>query len=188
MTVITVNVADTNPRAVQWELPASPDVLRSPIPRGLNIFEGSNAIALLGAGDETSYRLTCTLPTGYAYIPRNYYVTYTSDDLVANFNVIGQGAYGVAGFDRGIEFNMISPGEMILGATLAQFTWLPGRGTQKPIMVGGDTFVVRLADMASGGSTAGDMVYMVEFYVFDVDQIDKWQINTAVPVTNYSSF
>lgn len=192
MTVITVAATDDTPVPVRWESPNDYSGARSPIPSGLLIFAGDDAIAILGAGDETAYSLTITMPNGHAYLPRNLQHRFGSADLVNNFGDNGSVIYGLAnppmlsGLDA--RFNYISPGEYIVSAVVAERIWVPGLGAQKLLLRGGDTMVFVLSDMASGGSTAGTMRYWLEFYQFNVDQVDKWEVNTPTPVISHTSF
>lgn len=195
MTIITVAITNTNPTAWKWELPPSPDLLRSPVPRGVVKFHGDDAIATKIAGDETFYKLTLTMPTGFVYLPRYFVQRFDSDDLVAEWQLNAMGFYSLAskgsvaaGGAGAIHFNMTSPGALTLGAAAKNFMWTPPVGTPKLIMAGGDQINFYLADMDAGETTAGDMAYQHEFYVFDVDQIDKWELNTPIPVISQGAF
>lgn len=196
MAIIAVSVSDALPKPYRWAMPPEGQSLLSPIPRGFVVYSGSDSIPLLGAGDETNYNLTLTMATGFAYLPRNLVIRYTSDDLVNQFDNLGQGIYirpsvvpgNVGSGSAGLTpFNIESPGEINQTASLGTRIWTPPQGTPKLLLQGGDTLLLFLADMA-GTSTAGDMEYWIDFYVFDVDQIDKWPIHTPTPVISHVSF
>lgn len=189
MTVIAVTVTDATPVPTKWEMPLNYVGLRSPIPRGLLTYRGTSAIALLGAGDETAYRLNLEFPVGFFYLPKVLQLRYKSDDLVAQFNDRALGNYGGSGVQA--NFNMVSPGIVISLAVTGIQVWTPALATPKLFIQGragstGQTFFA--SDMSSGGSTAGDMQYFMQYYVFDVDQVDKWEPNTPIPVISHTSF
>lgn len=192
MAVVTVTVADDAPNPRYWAGPGQYSGNRSPIPRGLITYTGADAIALKGAGDETVYALTLTMPPNFAYLLRNLMVTMVSDDLTNNFNLIGKGSYAGDSFAFSLvnpPWNLISAGEFIEGAAVkASRIWVPGAGTPKLILQGGDRVAAELTDMDAGASTAGDMFYFYEFYVFDITQIDKWELNTPIPTISHTSF
>lgn len=191
MAIVTVSVSDSAPFATKWTMPGNYEGLRSPIPRGLITFAGDDAIALLGAGDETNYELALVMPAGYAYLPKTIQLSYESDDLVANFGLVGFGRYVIfatAGARKPPLFNIVSPGEVINGAAEAGRIWTPERAVPKLSMLEGDQLQLRVQDMTTGGSTAGDMNYFVQMYVFDRDQVDKWEVNTPIPTISHTAF
>jgi len=189
MTVVTVTVADSTPRPTKWEMPSNYEGLRSPIPRGLLTFRGTSAIATLGAGDETSYTVIATLPGGFAYLPKALVLNFTSDDLVAQFNSLAFAFYG--GSPTRPVLNMVSPGVLVDRAVTGIQVWTPEAASSKQFInpaTPGSSLGLRASDMSAGGSTAGDMSYFMEFYVFDVDQIDKWEVNTPIPTIGHTVF
>lgn len=188
MAIVTVSIADALPIATKWEMPANYEGIRSPIPRGIVTYSGTNPIATLSAGDETSYKLTLTMPPGFAYLLKTLHMRFISDDLVNNFNNIAQGFYGRAVDPIDTEFVIQTPGEAIIGAVVAFKLYGPIATTPKLLLLGDDTIGCRLADMDAGGSTAGDVLYYWQFYVFDVDQVDKWEVNTPIPTISHTSF
>lgn len=174
-------------------MPPNYEGLRSPIPVGLITYTGSDAIAAKDAADQSFYRLTVTFPDGFAYLPRNLMTTFISDDLVNDFNLVGKAFYNgpgiTAGLARNPELQWISSGESISSnATKAQKIWVPGAGAPKLLTQGGDTMGFDHADMTSDASTAGDFHYFQEFYVFNVDQVTRWEVNTPIPTISHTSF
>lgn len=188
MAVVTVTVTDAAPIATKWEMPGNYEGLRSPIPRGLISYYGTDAIATLSAGDETAYKLTLTMPPGFAYLLKAIMLRFQSDDLVANFGLRGLMSYGRSGEPQSPAFTLVSPGEIIVLAVQSNIIWAPVATTSKLMMLGADVLELRLSDMDAGGSTAGDIKYFAQFYVFDVDQVDKWEVNTPIPVISHTSF
>lgn len=188
MTIITVAITDTTPLGIKWDMPGNYQGLRSPIPRGIIQYSGTDAIAVLGTGDQTNYTLSLVMPTGYAYLPKNLMVEYVSDDLTNDFNNNGLGLLFGHWPIIGPQFNMVSPGEAINNAAQAFRIWTPAQGTPKVVAVGTESYNFRMADMSTDASTAGDMRYFCEFYVFDVDQVSRWEVNTPIPVISHVSF
>lgn len=188
MAVVTVSVADSAPFAQKWEMPNNYEGIRSPIPRGLITFTGTDAIATLSAGDETSYQLLLTMPPGFAYLLRLLHVRFVSDNLVANFGLFGHTFYSRTVDPINNQFSIVAPGVAINNAVVGQILWAPVATAPKLMLRGGDQMGIRLSDMDAGGSTAGDMLYFHQFYIFDIDQIDKWEVNTPIPVISHSSF
>lgn len=196
MAIIPVSVAADPPTAKAWELPPGPQALRSPIPRGRITFAGTDAIATLVSGNQTQYTLSLTFPTGFVYLPRTLLLRYTSDDLDISWdaNAIAfarlGGGVGTAGTVNGISWNLTSPGVSNIQAAVATRVWAPSSGSPKILFLGDDVLQFFLEDMdvAADGATAGDMSYWHDFYVFDVDQVDKWEINTPIPVISHVSF
>lgn len=194
MATVSITTSDATPVGIKWEMPTNYEGLRSPIPRGLVFFSGTEAIPTLSAGDVTNYRLNLTLPTGFVYLPKDALINFISDDLVVNFDNNGvltyQGASGTINnpLTPSRSYNLTSPGVVNFFAALGTKIWVPGVGTPKLFMQGLDVFNMRVADIDAGGSTAGDINYFMNFYVFDVDQIDKWEVNTPIPTISHTSF
>lgn len=191
MAIVTVSVSDAAPVVRRWELPGNYDGLRSPIPIGTLLFRGFDAIATKGAGDETAYTLTLTMPGGAAYLPRSALIRFSSDDLTSNFSDLGFGFY----LDDTTPANLINAFLLSAGgglaadsAVVAEQIWSPAQGASKLILPPGGTLRFRVNDLAAGASTAGDMAYWVEFYIFNVDQVDKWEVNTPIPTISHTSF
>lgn len=195
MAIITKEVTDILPVPQSWEMPPSPDALRSPVPRGLITFSGIDPIALLGSGDQTAYQLNLIMPPGFAYLLKRCYTMFDSDDLTNDFNNLGEGFYNRAsvgpvaeGSNGNTRFTLVSQGEQIISASLARRIWSPILPTPKLLLQEGDIMGCFLVDMSADASTAGDMIYQWEYYVFDVDQIDKWEVNTPIPTISHTSF
>jgi len=185
MAVIPIAVNDSTPEALKWTMPINYVGLRSPIPRGLLRFHGTKAIPILGSGDQTSFELVLTFPTGFVYLPKFMAIEFISDDLTNDFNDNGTFNYGTL---VDTEFNFISPGEFIAAGVSARRTWVPGPGTPKIFVPGSGVIEFKLADMSADASTAGDMGYDSVFYIFDLDQVDKFELNTPIPTIDHGAF
>lgn len=190
MAVITLAITDGTPKAKAWETPPTPDTLRSPIPQGILVFSGTGTVLAKDAANQTSVQLSLVMPEGFAYLPRSAELRFESEDLVNDFGDNGLGFYTGSDFPSGQNphFNVQSIGEIVHAATNADRIWTPQAGTPKLLLRETFTFDMRVADMSSDASPAGVASYYAEFYVFKVDQIDKWEINTPIPVISHVAF
>jgi len=190
MAVISVEINST-PTARRWETPQAYVALRSPIPQGLLTYKGVQAIATKLAGNQTAIRLNLLMPSGYAYLVRMIALRFQSDDLVLEYDVNGYGQWAGAGFLGQVDnpgFNILATGKAFSGAANANIHWQPTPTVPKIVQVGGDTMILRVNDMDAGETTSGDFSFWSEFYIFDVDQVDKWEVNTPIPVISHTSF
>jgi len=188
MTIRFTDVTDNIPTIRYWETPESPEALRSPVPMGVLTFNGTVEVVAKISNDEMVIRLTHEMPSGFAYLPRSISVRYDSDDLTNNYNDNGFMFYG--GVPPGTTlWNLTSPGEFIgSGGADAIRVWTTTVGTPKILLQGGNTLGIRVADMAAGASAAGDFFWHHEFYQFQVQQIDKYEVNTPIPVISHVTF
>lgn len=197
MAIITVSVSDAEPTPRRWVMPPSGIITRSPVPQGTIVFTGVDAIATLAGGNQTFYSLILTMPTGFAYLPRTVLVRYSSDSAVESWDDTGlvfirldSGGAATLGAAGAISHGLSSPGTWHGGAASASRIWTPSVGSPKIMLKGGDRSNFEIADMDSGagGQTAGDMSYWIEYYVFGIEQIDNWEVNTPIPVINHTAF
>lgn len=188
MAIIAIALTDLAPIRVAWERPPDYFGNRSPVPQGLAVFAGTGAVAAKDAANFTNLSITLTMPDGYAYLPRNLLTRFQSDDLVNDFDANGQGNYGLVGRPFSPVFNLVSPGLNNVSCVNANRIWFPGEGAAKAIMRPLSTIAMRMHDMSTDASTAGDAFWYAEFYVFNVDQVDKWEVNTPIPVISHTSF
>lgn len=184
MSIITNSVTDAVPKPFAWENLGGAAQLSSVVPRGKLLYFGTTVIALKIAGDETTFNLTLELPPGFAYIPRYIAFRVVSTTLVLEFELIGSGQFLRPSIGTETTwFSIESPGASNYIATSKQQIYTPSRGSPKVVMKGGDSLRFFLADMDAGETPITNIIHMVEFLVFDVDQVDKWEINTPTPVT-----
>lgn len=190
MTVITVTCTNAEPVPVRWSTPPTNQQINSAIPLGLIIFSGTDAIAAKQAGDETSLILKQVMPDGFVYLLRNTELQIRSDDLVLEFDLVGEGIYNRQLPDtiQQPKFTITSSGKYSQLATKAVQMYTPDVLTPKLILRPADTLEYRIADMDSGATSAGDLFYYTEFYVFAIDQVDRWMVNAPAPVISHTSF
>lgn len=190
MAVIAVSISDVASNAKRWAMPETYQALRSPVPQGILVYEGTQAIALKIAGNFTSIALTLTMPLGFSYLMRNVACTFASDDLTNQYNATGLGLYTGANFlGEAPHFNIVSPGEFINNtASRASRLFNPTPLTPKLLLVGNGTVILAIQDMHADESPAGDFFWYAEFYIFNVDQVDKWEVNAPIPTISHTSF
>lgn len=191
MTTVQVHIANSLPTRKAWEVPQENQQLRSPVPGGFITFKGVDDIPALDAANVTAYRLTLTMPNGFVYLIRTFDIRFQSDDLTNDFD--DNGSWTLSGPSFAGSFlqpsgNLLCPGEVINNAANSNRIWEPRAATGKYLLRAGDSVIIRLNDMSADASTAGDMAYFFQFYVFKVDQADKWELNTPIPVISHSSF
>lgn len=188
MAVIEVAITDSTPIPYAWENLGGEEQARSIVPRGKVLFVGNDIIPLKVAGNETQYNLTLTLPDGFAYIARYIVIRIVSTTLVLEFDLVGSGQFTrpslnlPTGFESNTWFAMDSPGAQNFKAVNKTQVYTPSRGSPKVICKGGDSMEFFLSDMDAGETPIANAIYEVEFLVFDLNQVDKWEINTPIPV------
>ncbi len=188
MAVISVSVVDPGDEVIQWSIPPEPEL--NHVPRGIRTYRGTAAIAAKGAGDETRVQIRFTFPTSYAYVMKTLGCMFQSDDTVNEF----QAAAGLAmapfgGTDHGDMIHGVLTGAEINvnAATVARRMYQPSPGFPRPVLnasVGATTFL-ELADMDAGATTAGDVTWYGEFWVYDLDQVRSYPMHTPNPVVCY---
>lgn len=190
MAVIDLSVIDALPAVSRWEMPANPDALRSPIPRGIIKYDGTTAVALKTAGNLTAFKVVTTLPDGFAYLMKSAVIKVVSDDLVNLWDLFGALTVNIdkdAAAAVSYPFNAF--GTAILGSgTRATKIFTPVTGTSKFILMSDDVVDFRLTDSDAAESPAGDIFWHIELYQYDVDQVLKYEVNTPIPVISQTSF
>jgi len=182
--IITNTTTVTAFTPTTWEIPGNID--RSQIPRGMITYQGVIPVAALLTSNTLSFRIILTMPINYFFALKSFYVSMQSDDGSIGFDNAGSITFGQAGSDvqqmilsRGIDFeysNLRAHKSYALDA-VGPYAFLDGSG--------GDAFTVVLSDTSGGDESAGDVSYVISFYQFDVEQMNKYAINTSMPVIRY---
>lgn len=190
MAVVPVFTTDATPDVSRWEMPANPDSLRSPIPRGIIKYDGTAAIPLKGAGDLTDFKLIITLPDGFAYLMKSAAIKMVSDDLTAQFNLFGSMTVNInKSAAAAVSYPFNAHGNTIFGSgTRAGTIFTPVVGTAKFILMSDDVLDFRLQDDHADETPAGDAFWHIELFQYDVDQVLKYEVNTPIPVISQASF
>lgn len=189
MTVISVAVTDTGRNNVTWEVPPDPRLIDSPIPRGLRNYGGTTAIAALGTNDETQVTITLEFPTAFNWLCKSATIEFSSDDLTSEFSNLGVIEYRPAGAsDFGVmkRYEIFSNGQSFPGGARSSQIYAP-TGTWRQWIDGPnqDTVTLRISDVSNDTSTAGDVRWTADFWMYDIAQCLKWPVNTAVPNLTY---
>lgn len=191
MTVVSVTPTDTGRTGETWRIPGGLVNDETNIPRASRLYSGQSAIAALGAGDETSFRLTCTFPTEFVYLLQRFTLGFESDDTTEEFEAVGQLSYsGLPVGGNSINFAripIVSDGVSYQGATtLANRRWRIDPGNPKFFITSGVSVEVTVTDMSGDTSTAGDMFWYITFLEYDVQQCLQWPSNTPQLVHSLS--
>lgn len=180
MTVIAADTIDPGDETIRWEVPTDVILNNTPIPRGMRTYTGAGAVAALGANDETSVDITFTFPTAFNYLPRLLNISFVSDDLTTEFSNFGTLQY------LGSLTNLhplLCDGAAFRAAVRSVQTFYPTGNWRRWINgPDGDVVDLFLADISGDTSTAGDVVWYAEFLEYDIEQCQKWPVNTPVPV------
>jgi len=185
MAIVSVTVTDPGTLELWTTIPGPIDQI-SPVPRGLRNYNGTLAIAALGAGDETAVGVTFAFPGAYVYLPRDITINFTSDDTTSEFD--DQGVMRVTNRDGNSHYGLHSDGIAHFGATtLAMNVWRPMGGYRQWMSGSDDMILLSVQDMSGDASTAGDIRWNANFWVFDVEQVQNFAANfneMQMPYTN----
>lgn len=184
MAVVSVTTTDTGVPTL-FSLPAG-GIRDTAVPRGIHTFEGTQAIAAKIAANQTQFQLTLNFTDAYIYMLKTGSLTMISDDQVLDFGDTGIMFYSSTQVDNSLwpHVNITSPGVSFSGAALvAVKTWERDWGTPC-FAFDGETDDVRVAvaDTSSDASSAGDIRWRYEFYIFDKDQYRNYPVHTPTPV------
>lgn len=189
MAVIGVAVIDNGRETVRWSVPSDNSLNLSPIPRGVREYGSFQAIAALGAGDETNFTVRFNFPGAFNYLLKSFSLQFLSDDITSEFGNLGTMAYLPAGVAAGggeFTYALEAPGQSFQGAVRSEQVYRP-LGTYRRWIMGsrGDTMISGIQDMSGDASTAGDIFWQAEFWEYDIEQCLKWPVNTPVPQVAY---
>lgn len=187
MAVVSVTQTDTGDGLKSWRIPGEPLVNTTFIPRGIRTYSGSAAVAAKGAPDQTRCTITLTFPTNFHFLIKSFTCRFTSDDTVNDFNSTGAITYvrGVGTFTADPMVEITSSGTINRGgAVAATKVYQMAVGAPRFMSNGaaGDSVLFDLADVSADASSAGDVLWLIEFFMFDQEQVLTWPINTCDPV------
>lgn len=163
-----------------WKIPPASRHTNSFIPRGIVTFEGSSSIAAKIAADQTRVQLTLSFSGSFCFALKNFSVRVTSDDQSNDFNNTGRVLFGASG----LSAECVATGNTYADSTLkAQKIYTLPAGFGYPLMTGDtDDILVTLADVSADASSAGDVIWFVQAYMYDIEQCNNYQVNTPFPV------
>lgn len=189
MAIISVLVGDGGRETTHWSVPEDNLLNMSPIPRGIRDYGQTNAIAALGAGDETNVVITLSFPTAFMYLPKSLSISFRSDDLTTEFSNLGSMQYqprGNAALGIAKEYVLLCGGASFFGAAQSIQAFHPV-GTWREWVRGPDldSVSMRISDISGDTSTAGDVYWTASFWEFDVEQCLNYPVNTPLPTVAY---
>lgn len=191
MAIVTVQATDAGDHQTLWAVPPDAKLDKSPIPRGIRHYHGEAAVAALGSGDQTAVIITFTFPTNFIYLARNISLMFSSDDTTEEFD-----QFGIMRLTTGIlqhEYSLRSEGTGRYGGTLlAERVWRPmgayrewiGPGTGD---LGAGAVQLCVQDMSSDTSTAGDIFWNADFWIYDIEQCMNYPANLFEQLIPYST-
>lgn len=180
MAVVAVAAASAGSRETLWAVPADAALNKTPIPRGIRNYNGTVAVAALGSGDQTVVTVTLSFPTKFLYYPRDVSCWFKSDDATSEFEQFGGLTYLAAGGNQAIRYVLDSGG--ITRNTVdndAINVYRPIGGWRNWINLdGGPTSITLVVTDQSGDtSTAGDVSWTANFWIYDVEQCMNYPVN-----------
>lgn len=182
MTVIAVVATDPGDTVQQWAIPPGTQSADTPIPRGLRNYQGSGAVAALGANDETAVTITLEFPENFNYLPRNILISFRSDDATEEFEAGGFMSYGDMGStsnSNGVE--LVSTNSLIVNnaGTLQALRAFRPLGQWRRFVSGprSDSIILQIIDNSNDTSTAGDVLWWADFWIYDIEQCLRWPVN-----------
>lgn len=185
MTIISVTSTDVGNPITWATLPGLRDQ-KSPVPRGLRNYNGTVAVAALGSGDETAVGITFSFPTNYVFLPRDISIVFISDDTTSEFS--DEGSMRITNAQGNSFYPLHSDGQAQFGATtLAINLWRPLGGWRQWLRGSSDMVLLSVQDMSMDTSTAGDIRWNANFWIFDIEQVQNWEPNfqdMILPYTN----
>lgn len=177
------NTTDVTPTGGStWKIPPGQAINESFIPRGMVTFDGTTAVAALGAGDSLRVRVRFQFPTNYVYLLKDFSFYFASDDQSHSMESQGQCIFEMT---RGlVAVNMFAP--LSYEYTTLQSDMLIYQLVEPykiPLLDGpaGDQMIVALADITPT-SVAGDIQWGMSFYQYDIEQALHYPIHTQMPV------
>lgn len=189
MAVISLTSTDEGFETKHWSVPPDPQLVNTPIPRGLRNYQGTKAVPALGSGDQSAVDIKLEFPTAFIYLMKNFQCNFISDDITSEFNNIGvlqylPGGSGAIGVMQ--QYVLLSEGQAFTAAVRSIQVYRP-LGTWRQWIDGtdGSNIHFQIQDMSGDASTAGDVGWTAEFWEYDVEQCLKWPVNTPVPQISY---
>ena len=187
MAVISVTGSDSGADQVNHAVPGEPELNYSVVPRATRHYESTLSYAAKLAADQTRVEVTFNFPQNFYYLLKSLVVNVQSDDQTLDFNANGAILYALDHWSNNPQVPVISDGVYFHTSSLKSGRLYTPRDTPRYFIDGpkGDQFIIQLSDTSSDASPAGDVIWYAEFWVFDVDQVNKWPINTAQPVFSW---
>lgn len=184
MAIVNNVTVDNGLLSKVWKIPSGDVVNSTFVPRGLMVFQGTKAVAAVGAGDTLQLRVSLTFPDSYQYLLKSLVASFLSDDGTCNMDTLGSVQWATPQATNPIvQFD--SPGTYFVGTTLvAGQTYQLNPHTPRPLINVGDVVHIDLSD-TTGTSTAGDVRWYAEFFAFDQEQALSWPVNSPQPVVCY---
>jgi len=189
MAIISVTPTDAG-MISQWKRPAGKRLEASRVPVGLKTYTGTQAIASLLAGNQTSFRLTMNFTEPFTFQLKDLAIWWQTDDSATDPDLSTEGLFnylfssppgGNFPLDRQPAF-LLQGSLAFRGATLLPTVAYAPVAPIRPLIRGGIGSLARidLNDSSADATAAGDVVWAVNFYMYDVEQTLHYAVNEAI--------
>lgn len=142
-------------------------------------------MAALGSADQTAVVITLLFPTKFLYLPKRVNIYFESDDTTTEFEQFGVLAYEDSTASVRHTYELASSGVGRFTALLAATNiyhpigawreWInaEAQGASNNI----DRMTLNIQDMSGDTSTAGDVFWNVDFWIYDLEQCMNYPVN-----------
>jgi len=182
MAIVNVSVTDVGDVEQLWAVPADASLNKTPIPRGIRHYHGQTAIAALGVGDQTAVVISFTFPSKFVYLAKSMTIAFSSDDITSEFDPLGVLNYAQSGSDSPHKYQLKSEGNSSFGTALVAENIYRPLGTWREWIngpFGGASVSLSISDTSGDASTAGDVFWNGEFWIYDLEQCMNWPVNVG---------
>jgi len=183
--IISINVASTGVITETWSVPGGDILDNTLVPRGINTFEGTQAIPSLLSGNQSRIRITLSFDSPFSYLLKSLSVIITLDSGVTNdFEQVALLTIGQTG--QNASFELENSGLVFNAANLlpSRAYRLPGQALTPKVWIDGssNSCLLDFADISTDATVAGDIVWLVSFLIYDNEQRKHWKTNAPTPV------
>ncbi len=176
MAIVSITASDVGDDETLWGVPADLQLNKAPMPRGFRHYHGNVAVPLLGTGDQSVVRITFTFPTQRVFLAKSISLWFKSDDDTEEFQ---QG--GLMTYRDSIDHNFALTSELGFGGVtnLATRIYRPLGSYRRWINNQGaaTTLDLVVTDQSGDASTAGDVFWAADFWMYDIEQCMNYPVN-----------
>lgn len=189
MTVISVTATDSGDSERLWAVPPDAALNKTPIPRGIRHYEGTVAVAALGASDQTNVQVAFSFPSQFLYVPKAISIWFESDDATCEFTQYGLLKYIGGGSPdylldsgTGLAFNGVDNFAQKIYRPLGSWRqWLDPAGNG----LGPTNMHLVITDQSGDTSTAGDVFWSCDYWIYDIEQCMNYPVNLFEQIIPY---
>ena len=183
MAIILVATTDTIDNTVQFNVPQP--IEDTYVPRGIARHTGTQAIAALGAADQTRFQLNLEFPGNYEYRLKGLSVAFESDDTVNDFELTAGGIILNDATVNDVRYTVEAPPASFRGGQQNKIVNWQKMVEMPDVLVSGaegESTFIEFWDVSTDASSAGDFFWYIEWFFYDVSQARNWPIHAPFPV------